>query len=672
MKVTRQQFKFPKRSAVARDFENHFKFDFTKLTPCLIFSCAALLAACSSGSSNFSDPSKPETAGSVNASTSGTNPAQILPPSFTGAGNTSILDGTVSSPVGTIASGTGGSIAIAGPATVASPPAEQPITEKSAFRLLQQASFGPTEAGLIEAKTKGPRRWLAEQFAMPISILGFRDRDDIHRWSDKNNDFCSQYPAGSERDNCWRDWYSTDPIKLDFFKQASLGTDQLRQRVGFALSQIVVVSEVEVSGTYGLSDYFQTLREKAFGNYRDVLMTAITHPVMGEYLNMVNNDAADPNENFARELLQLFSVGTCELNLDGSLKGGACKATYDNAMVREYAYALTGWTYPAGGVNPWCTTPCDWKNPKYLKGSMVSVAAQHDTRAHTLLAGTVLNTGNSAPQALNMVLDSLMNHPNVAPFVAKRLIQALVSSNPSPAYISRVATAFNAGKFENFGAGTKGDLKATLAAILLDADARDDASAVADNSGLLREPVVKMVSAVRAMNGYTDGERMGRYGWGTSLSQPLFNSPSVFNFYAPDYPLPGVAGMDGPQFQISNANTTIGWFNFANELIYWWYGKGAGLAAKADMVGTTGTALNYSVFEADAADPVKLIDRMDRLFTGGTLSANAKASLAAALSAYTDKDTWLADANNQSSWKRERVKTAAYLFISSPGFQVQK
>jgi uncharacterized protein (DUF1800 family) len=612
-----------------------------------------VIAACSSEGNNNS--------GGSASSLSGTNPAQLVPSNIEVVGSEAAATTNM------------GTIATTGPRVLANAPPEQAISEKGAFRLLQQATFGATEAGIAQAKAKGPRLWLAEQFAMPTSTLGYRDRDAIHKWANKDSGFCEQFDAGTpEKDNCWRDWYSTDLIKLDFFKQASLGTDQLRQRMGFALGQILVVSEVEVNGVYGLSDYFQMLRDKSFGNYRDVLKSVALHPVMGEYLNMVNNDKGDPNENFAREMLQLFSIGTCELNPDATLKSGACIATYDNAKVREYAYALTGWTFPSGGVNAWCSNNCGWKNPTYLKGQMMAVASQHDNQARSLLSGVNLGASRSPMQAMDAAIDSLMNHPNIAPFIAKRLIQAFVSSNPSKDYVARVANAFIAGKFENFGTGAKGDLQATLAALLLDSEARDDASMGSATAGMLRDPVVMMVSSIRALNGYTDGERLGKFGWGSALSQPLFNSPSVFNFYAPDYRLPGTQDLLAPQFQLSNANTNMGWINFANDLVYWWYDKGQGLTAKQGLLGATGSNISYAAFEKDAENSNILIDRLDRLFTGGQTSAVSRAAIAKALEVYTNKDTWLADANNRSSWQRERVKTAAYLLIASPGFQVLK
>jgi uncharacterized protein (DUF1800 family) len=653
-----------------------------------------LFAGCSGGGGS-SSPGNVDTSASGNLvgaqSSAGTNPAQLIPqgvvasapsapPAPLGQSETSMVAGSAvklspdqAAPV--VSNTAGGTVALTGPAqgTLQNAPPETPLSEKGAFRLLQQATFGATEAGMVEAKAKGPRRWMAEQFAMPMSTYGYRDRDAIHKWADKNTSFCDQFAIGTpERDGCYRDWYSSDLIKLEFFKHASLGTDQLRQRLAFALSQIIVTSEVEVNGLYGLADYQQKIRDASFTNYREILKLAATHPVMGEYLNMVNNDAADPNENFARELLQLFSIGTCLLNNDGTLKNGKCEATYNNEMVREYAFALTGWTFPAGGVNAWCTNNCGWKNPTYLKGSMLAVDSAHDKQARKLLNAVNLPAGHGAQKALDSVLDSLMNHPNIAPFIGKQLIQFFVSSNPSAAYVSRVASAFVAGKYETFGTGTKGDLQATIAAVLLDDEARNDTTFDSATAGKLREPIVMMVSAVRAFNGYTDGERMGKYGWGSSLSQPLFNSPSVFNFYAPDYPLPGNPGVVAPQFQLVNANTSMGWTNFTNDLIYWWYGKGQGVAAKPDLLGSTGTLLSYAAFEPDATDTTKLIDRLDRLLTGSKVGAVGRSAIAAALNTYTSADTWLADANNQSSWQRERVKTAAYLLISSPHFQVQR
>ncbi len=648
----------------------------------ILASLLVVLAGCSGLEPNPSESNSSglssSGAGSASAPTTfGTNPDQARPADIVSAAPAPASSANSTSLTTITPVTTGSTVAMTGPSAgvVAAAPPEEPMSESNAFRLLQQATFGPTEASLQEAKTMGPKRWLAMQFGMPLSTYGYRDQDMIHKRTAQIGTYCDLFPSGTvEHRHCWRDFYSADPLKLEFFKQATLGTDQLRQRMALALSQILVVSALEIEGTYGLADYNQMLRDRAFGNYRELLAGVTLHPVMGQYLNMVNNPATDPNENYARELLQLFSIGTCELNQDGTLSGGVCRPTYNNEMVREYAYALSGWTYPVGGLNPWCQpmTKCGWQNPTFLRGAMVAVPEQHDRNARNLLSGVRLPASRTPQQALDAVLDSVMNHPNTAPFIGKQLIQFFVTSNPSPAYVQRVATAFRTGKFGEFGDGRNGDLKATIAAILLDAEARSDTAPAGAFPGKMREPVVMMVSAVRALNGYTDGDRLGLYGYGSSLSQPIFHSPSVFNFYSPDYPLMGMQGKVAPQMQLVNANTSLNWINFANEMIYWWYNKGEWLAAEATKAGATGSRLNLASFEADAGDAGKLIDRMSKLFTGQVLTGPARSAVLRAVEAWTPQDTWLTDANNQTTWQRERVRTAAYLLIASPHFQVQR
>ena len=305
-----------------------------------------------------------------------------------------------------------------------------------------------------------------------------------------------------------------------------------------------VVSGNEADGTYGFRNYHNALLDNAFGNYRQVLKKVALSPVMGDFLNNVNNDKSAPNENFARELLQLFSVGTCELNPNGSLRGGACAPTYDNETVRSYAYALTGWTYPAGGATPWGCWP-QGTHCRYYGGDMVAVEARHDTAARTLMSGVSLAAGNKAPAALEAVLDSLIAHPNTAPFIGKQLIQQLVSSNPSAAYIGRVSAAFTSGKYSTFGTGQRGDLAATVAAVLLDPEARS--ATVVANGGSLRDPVLMFTGVLRGLNGQSDGDALSWW-WGEEMREHVFRPPSVFNFYPPDYPVAGTA-LVGPELR---------------------------------------------------------------------------------------------------------------------------
>jgi uncharacterized protein (DUF1800 family) len=522
-----------------------------------------------------------------------------------------------------------------------------PTSQRDAVRLAEQASFGATEALVSEIRTQGPAKWVSDQMALSASSYTSGGTGEVHQHT-AATDFCA-----GRGDNCWRDWSSSTPLVWDFYRNAVERPDQLRQRVALALQQIVVVSNLEVFGTYGLRSYNNMLLSNAFGNYREILRKVSLSPVMGEYLDNVNNDRSAPNENFARELLQLFAVGTCELNADGSLRGGTCQPTYDNAMVREYAYALTGWTYPAGGRTSYGCWPTG-ANCQYLDGDMVPVAAFHDTQARVLLSGVSLPSGHNATAALNAVLDSLMVHPNTAPFISKQLIQQLVTSNPSPAYVQRVATAFATGRSGSFGTGQRGDMQATVAAVLLDPEART--ASPGTSAGRLREPVQLFTGALRALNGQTDGDALGWW-WGEELRQHIFRSPSVFNYYPPDYPLAGTP-LVGPAFGIHNANTALQRVNFINYLLFW---NGSG--PSAGVPNAVGTRVNLTAFTADAADPTRLVDRLSLLLLGESLPSASRGAVIQAVSAYTQQ-------SSGNDYLNNRVRQAAYLILSSPQYQV--
>jgi len=525
-------------------------------------------------------------------------------------------------------------------------PQAQPTTLRDAVRLADQASFGPTEALIEEIRTQGPARWIALQMSAPRSRYTSGGNGAVHQYTGSGS-FCD-----GRGPNCWRDWSSSIPLVWDFYRNAVEKPDQLRQRVAFALQQIVVVSNLEVEGTYGLRNYHNMLLDEAFGNYRNVLRKVALSPVMGDYLDNVNNDKAAPNENFARELLQLFSIGTCQLNADGTLKGGSCQPTYDNETVRAYAYALTGWTYPPGGATPWGCWPRG-TNCRYYEGDMVPVEAFHDTQPRTLLSGVSLPAGHTAPQALEAVLDSLMQHPNIAPFIGKQLIQHLVTSNPSPAYVQRVASAFASGRFQGFGNGQRGDLRATVAAILLDPEARNESPG--NDFGRLREPAQVMAGVLRALNGRTDGDALGWW-WGDTLRQHVFRAPSVFNFYPPDYPVPGT-GLVGPAFGIHNANGALQRINYVNYLVNW-----GGSQPNGSVPDAIGTKVDLSPFDADAEDPARLVDRLSRLALGQALPPQARSQVINAVAAFNP--------TRDNSHLRNRVKTAAYLVFSAPQYHV--
>ncbi len=559
-----------------------------------------------------------------------------------------------------------------------------PTTQLDAVRLANQGSFGATESMVQQIRQTGPLVWVAQQMAtsrsamgsirpqvapatpMPAPSFGLRKRfastdvsmssssltsggtGAVHQFAQSSGDFCD-----GRGDNCWRDWSSSTPLLWDFYRNAVSEPDQLRQRVGWALQQILVVSNLEVFGTYGLRNYNNALLNQAFGNYQDVLRSVVLSPVMGDYLNNVNNDKAAPNENFARELLQLFSLGTCDLNTDGTLKTGDCVPTYDNETVRNYAYALTGWTYPAGGATPWGCWPRG-SNCQYYGGDMVPVAAFHDTAARALLSGVTLPSGHNASQALDAVLSSLMTHPNMAPFVGRQLIQHLVTSNPSPPYVQRVAAAFVSGRSQGFGTGRRGDMKATIAAILLDPEART--STPLNTAGRLREPAQFFTGVLRALNGRTDGDALGWW-WGEQLRQHAFRAPSVFNFYPPDYPVAGTS-LVGPAFALHSTNAALQRVNYVNYLVFW-----GGSAPQSDVPGALGTRVDLSAFAADASDPARLVDRLSLLALGAPLPTAARTAVVNAVAAYTQQ-------NSGNDYLTNRVRQAAYLVFSSPNYQI--
>jgi hypothetical protein len=521
-------------------------------------------------------------------------------------------------------------------------------------RLADQASFGATEDLVASIRGQGANAWVAAQMALDSSRYTSGGTGEVHQYTG-SAEFCT-----GRGNDCWRDWWSTEPLVFDFYRNAVTRPDQLRQRVAYALQQIVVVSNLDVNGTYGFRNYHNVLLREAFGNYRQVLKKVAMSPVMGDFLNNANNDKDAPNENFARELLQLFSIGTCELNANGTLKGGACTATYTNDTVRAYAYALTGWTYPAGGATSYGCWPTG-ANCRYYGGAndgdMVPVARYHDTAARTLLNGHSLAAGHTAPQALEVVLDSVMTHPNTAPFIGKQLIQHLVSSNPSPAYVGRVAAAFASGRHGSFGSGQRGDLAATVAAVLLDEEARS--ASPARSAGRLREPVLMFTGVLRGMNGATDGEALAWW-WGETLRQHMFRPPSVFNFYPPDYPVAGTS-LVGPAFGIHNANTALGRLNYLTYLLDW----GGSPAGESGAPSPLGTVVNLTPFQADAADAAVLVDRISNLALGRTLPSTARSEVIRATA-------WWTSSNDPTNWRVNRVRTAAFLVYGSPHYNVQR
>jgi hypothetical protein len=511
--------------------------------------------------------------------------------------------------------------------------------QADAIRLLEQSTFGPNDTLLAHVQSIGTQAFLNEQFALPASQYPAIN----YVPAGQQATFCPTDPDPQ----CGRDYYSLFLLQKGFFQNALFANDQLRQRVAFALSQILVTSGLDVNLAYGMATYQQLLRDNAFGNYEDLLTKVTLSSVMGDYLNMVNNDkpanGVNPNENYAREVLQLFSIGVWNLNQDGTQMvdaKGAPVPSYGQDTVEGFAHVFTGWTYPVlPGV------PARTHNPKNFLGDMVPVDSNHDNTARTLLNGAVAPAGLSAQGELTFAIHNIFMHPNVGPFIGKQLIQKLVTGDPTPQYVSRVAAVFN-----NNGQGVRGDVKAVVAAILTDPEARG-ATKLDPGYGKLREPVLFMTNAARALNTQSDGVFFGQQS--NQLGQNLFYPTSVFNYYPPNYVLPDKTNI-APEFAIQNSSTAINRYNFANTLSF------GTIAPLSTLPGATGTTPDWSALSALAADPNALLDKLDALLMHGTMPAAMRASIVPAINAIAATDPLT------------RAKTAFYLVTTSPQYQVER
>ncbi len=514
------------------------------------------------------------------------------------------------------------------------PPPPPPVTKAEAFQFLNQASFGATEAEAQRVVSMGFEAWIDDQLAQPASL------QLPHLQSLPRPQFL----------------FELQPDRVDiWFRNALHGPDQLRQRVAFALSEIMVVSQLGVLGnmTYSLGDYHDVLSRNAFGNYRDLIEQVTLHPAMGVYLSMLGNEKPDPNlnirpdENYARELMQLFSVGLVELNIDGTARvddGGNPMPTYDQSIIEGFAHVYTGWTY-AGAPSFRQARPTDFNQviPMQLYPGF------HDTGPKKLLRGVELSPGQSGGQDLDDALDNVFDHPNVGPFIAVRLIQRLVTSNPSPGYVQRVAQVFN-----NNGAGVRGDLGAVVKAILLDPEARPDLPM--DLDGKLKEPLLRLTQVWRAYDAQSASGRYPLVAAFVLFGQGPLQSPSVFNFFSPFYSPPGEirnSGLVAPEFQIASEyqNTYV-----AN----YWFFQIFGLNQTIPDLQEDDIFIDFSAEMAIAVDADALVDMVADKLLAGQISDPLRQEITGIMALIPDTETAL------------RAAEAIYLVVSSPEFAYQK
>jgi uncharacterized protein (DUF1800 family) len=436
------------------------------------------------------------------------------------------------------------------------------------------------------------------------------------------------------------------PLQVTFFKNALTAPDQLRQRVSFALQQILVTSGLTIVQPSWMTRYLQTIDNDAFGNFRQLLYDITLNPAMGSYLNMAGNTKTAPNENYGREILQLFSIGVNRLNPDGSTvtAQGIPVVTYTQATVDAFSRVFTGWNLVTAGQTSGV--------PDYLD-PMVVTAALHDGGAKTLLNGVTLPavspvTAASATKDLNDALDNIFNHQNVGPFIGRNLIEHLVTSSPSPAYIRRITAVFN-----DNGSGVRGDLKAVVQAILMDPEARN---APDGSFGHLQEPILFKARLLRAFNttaATTDFVLSDSF-LPTELimGQDLFRSPSVFNYYPPLFNVPGV-NVNGPEFAIQSTSTALARINFVGETTY-----------KTMSVNPpnrpTGTWLDLSSIAPLATSTFKLVNTLNTLMLNGNMSPDLQAVVNVSL------------AQMPTATNLAKAQRAVYLIGSSPEYSVAR
>ena len=613
-----------------------------------------------------------------------------------------------------------------------------PFNDSDASRFLAQATFGPTDADIAHLRAIGYQAWLNEQFAATPTYQVTNQPGQIAYLNWTQNVLMER--VGQE--NRQEAWFLGALGGPDPQNNLVLHTDQLRQRVAFALSEILVISDNNPTldgWPRGMAYYYDILVKNAFGNYRALLEQVTLSPAMGVYLNMMGNRRAvlsqnqHPDENYGREINQLFSVGLVMLNLNGT-SAAPVAATYTQSTITNFAHVLTGWNWASCDANGYdnfvyCFTPydteSDFETPMVAyetkppnEGSTTFNFNYHDNGTHTddthnkqLLAygqagGGVLADGGTAQSDLTFALDNIFNHPNVGPFISKELIQRLVTSNPSPAYVSRVATVFN-----NNGSSVRGDLKAVVQAILLDPEARYGQWSSMDTFGKLREPLLTLTHFWRGMDAKhvcgTDEStpndpdppiitkylnqpyRYAGYGtawntddtqYGNGIAQASLDAFTVFNFFKPGFVPSGemtTRGLYGPEFQLQtdsiivNSTNTTGYHAFYYD-VNDYYDSNGHPGVHCDPNDTFGdvkvdhakdSALAGTTSTGGASDA--LVDAYSKRFMSGQMSPFMRQTLISYLNT-------IDNSSDGSDWRLQRIYRALYLIFNSPEYMIQK
>jgi len=531
-----------------------------------------------------------------------------------------------------------------------------------AIRFLEQAPWGPTDSDVTHLRQIGMQAYLNEQFNKPPLF------SDVQA----NYPLTTLYPIIRPTQNCpdCFNAYSLNALHKQFVTNALTKPDQLRQRVAFALHKLIVVAGRDLNDNESswYAPYLQILDRNAFGNYRQLLFEITLNPGMGTYLNMAGNTRVAPNENYAREVMQLFSIGVDTLNQDGTPvldANGNRVPTYGQTEITNFARVFTGWVIPNTNTNTFSgqTVP-DYIRPMILSNNL-GANGPSDIDAKTLLNGLQLPacsncTGNADNMAayknaeLNAAIDNLFNHQNTGPYVCTQLIHQLVTSNPSPAYVGRCAAAF-----ANNGSGVRGDMEAIITAILLDPEARGDVM-TDSNYVRLRVPLQFIFNMLRTFNATSDGALVDvvSVSFTTPMGQDVFNPPSVFSYFPGDFNLPGT-DLLAPEFGILDTLITYQRTNFVNTLFL--ANNGNGIPPRGTSGGRpSGTQVNYANYQAQAGTPENLVEMLNTSMMHGTMSPSMRTSIIDAVTTIPSSDA------------ANRTRTAIYLVATSSQYQVQR
>ncbi|MBS1822569.1 MAG: DUF1800 domain-containing protein [Acidobacteria bacterium] len=544
------------------------------------------------------------------------------------------------------------------------------VTPEDASRFLAQSTFGATDGDIRHLSKIGYADWFTEQFNQPpVPHKPYVEQQLII-----NNPPCASGDLKCNAALFVQNDTNEGFVQQSFWQQAIAGNDQLRQRVVYALTQIMVISstnpDVE-NMPRGMANYYDVLGADAFGNFRQLIEDVTLSPMMGKFLSHLGNDKGDanrdPDENYAREVMQLFTIGLYQLNADGTRKldtTGQPIPTYNNNDVMGLAKVLTGfsWNIPGNKSEDAWSDCCAYVGPGFGEDilPMQSFPNHHSIAEKRFLGVTIPASANPDPEGdLKIALDTIFNHPNLPPFFAKQMIQHMVTSNPSPAYVGRVAAVF-----QNNGFGVRGDMKAVITAILMDPEARDSATAATDvQYGKIREALIRYTEWARA---FTAQSRNGSYNLGSTenpiygLGEMSLRSPSVFNWFAPGYTPPGTsiekAGLLAPEMQMTDVSTVVGYLNYMQNAI------DGGAVYGPDVFSS------YSTEKGLAATPDQLVDRINLLLMAGRMDNTLRSQIVSAVNAIAIPATGPDAIDTALS---NRVKTAIYLTMAAPSYSAQ-